>query len=145
MMTLTSKPSHLLDTGWIIRYLRGSRDYVEATDALEASRLALSILSLAELYEGVYRASDPAAARHALTAFAADKTVLPITEEICEVFGQHQAVLRKQNQLVGDMDLLIAATCLCHRLTLATTNPGHFQRVPGLAIVSDPAVLAASA
>lgn len=36
------------------------------------------------------------------------------------------------------MDLLIACACLEHDLTLLTTNPKHFQRVPGLRIVSSP-------
>jgi tRNA(fMet)-specific endonuclease VapC len=41
-------------------------------------------------------------------------------------------MLRQQNQLIGDMDLAIAATALTNGLTLVTHNTAHFQRVSGL-------------
>jgi predicted nucleic acid-binding protein len=34
--------------------------------------------------------------------------------------------------LIGDIDLLIAATALVHGDTLLTRNVRHFQRIPGL-------------
>jgi len=51
---------------------------------------------------------------------------------IIEEFGRLRALLRRQNQLIGDMDLAIAATALTHSLTLLTHNARHFQRIPGL-------------
>jgi len=104
------KSLYLLDTGWIVRHLRGVQAYTETLLKIGAPQLALSILSLAELYEGVYRARDPAAAEHAVMTFVSDKTILPITEPITRLFGQERARLRQQNQLIGDIDLLIAAT-----------------------------------
>jgi hypothetical protein len=68
------KPLYLLDTGWIVRHLRGVQAYTETLLKIGAPQLALSILSLAELYEGVYRARDPAAAERAVVTFASDKT-----------------------------------------------------------------------
>jgi len=44
----------------------------------------------------------------------------------------------RSNRLFGDADLLIAATCLHHDLTLLTTNRSYFQRIPGLRIISSP-------
>lgn len=129
-------PTHLVDTGWIIRHLRGTRSYTRTLRRLGAECLAVSIITIAELYEGVFRAQDPEAAEKAVQTFLGDKTVLPVTEEVSRLFGRHRADLRRQNQLIGDLDLLIAATCLHHGLTLLTTNPGHFQRVPDLAVVS---------
>jgi len=132
------KSLYLLDTGWIVRHLRGVQAYTETLLKIGAPQLALSILSLAELYEGVYRARDPAVAEHAVMTFVSDKTILPITEPITRLFGQERARLRQQNQLIGDIDLLIAATCLAHELILLTTNPRHFERVEGLQIISVP-------
>jgi hypothetical protein len=68
------KPLYLLDPGWIVRHLRGVQAYTETLLKIGAPQLALSILSLAELYEGVYRARDPAAAERAVVTFASDKT-----------------------------------------------------------------------
>jgi tRNA(fMet)-specific endonuclease VapC len=38
--------------------------------------------------------------------------------------------------IIGDMDLLIAATALQHGLTLLTNNRSHFERLEGLTIAS---------
>ncbi len=133
-------PTHLLDTGWIIRHLRGANAYTQSIYRLGASNLAISTVSLAELYEGVYRADDIEAAEQAVLTFFSDKTIIPIAEEICRLFGRHRTDLRRQNRLIGDLDLLIAVTCLHHRLILLTTNPRHFERIPDLTVVSDPGV-----
>ena len=130
--------TYLLDTGWIIRHLRGTQTYTQMLYRLGSENLAISIVSVAELYEGVYRAEDPNTAEQAVQLFFSDKTILPITQNICHLFGRHRTDLRRQNQLIGDLDLLIAATCLHHNLTLQTTNPGHFQRITGLTIISSP-------
>jgi tRNA(fMet)-specific endonuclease VapC len=61
-----------------------------------------------------------------------------VSEPVARIFGEQRAKLRRQNLLIGDIDLLIAATCLHHNLTLLTTNPRHFERVEGLLIVSEP-------
>jgi tRNA(fMet)-specific endonuclease VapC len=49
-------------------------------------------------------------------------------------FGRIRAVLRTQGQIIGDMDIGIAATARVYGLTLVTHNAGHFQRIPGLQI-----------
>ena len=42
--------------------------------------------------------------------------------------------LRYRGELIGDPDILIAATALHHNLTLVTGNVRHFQRIAGLAL-----------
>jgi tRNA(fMet)-specific endonuclease VapC len=103
-----------------------------------APRLAVSIVSVAELYEGVFRASSQSDAEQALALALTGVTILPVEDPICRLFGEHRARLRQSNQLIGDVDLLIGATCLHHALPLLTTNPTHFQRIPGLTIISAP-------
>ena len=45
-------------------------------------------------------------------------------------------MLRRQGQLIPDLDLLIAATALAHDLTLVTRNRHHFERIPDLRLHS---------
>ena len=40
--------------------------------------------------------------------------------------------LRQTGQLIGDFDILIAATALAHDLPLVTHNSEHFRRIPNL-------------
>jgi predicted nucleic acid-binding protein len=38
--------------------------------------------------------------------------------------------------MIADFDLMIAATCLRHDLTVLSNNRRHFERVEGLTIIS---------
>ena len=51
---------YLIDTDWVIHYLHGHTAIVERLDELQPQGLVLSIISLAELYKGVYYSCDPA-------------------------------------------------------------------------------------
>ena len=50
---------YLLDTDWIIDYLNGLPGAVRRLDELKEQGLAISVVSLAELYEGIYYSTDP--------------------------------------------------------------------------------------
>jgi tRNA(fMet)-specific endonuclease VapC len=130
--------THLLDTSWIIPHLRGATAHTQTIRKIGALQLAVSIVFLAELYEGVFRTSRRAAAEQALALALTDIIVLPINDSVCYLFGEQRARLRQNNQLIGEVDLLIAATCLHYNLTLLTTNRVHFQRIPGLSTISAP-------
>jgi len=95
--------THLLDTGWIVRPFRGARAYDQTLVKIGVPQLAVSIISVAELYEGVCHASNRSAAEQSLLTFLSDKTILPITVDICRVFGEHRGYLRRGNRLIGDL------------------------------------------
>ena len=77
---------------------------------------------MAELYEGIHYSLDPARSEAALQRFLAGVSVLGVDEEICRVFGRERGRLRRQGRMIGDFDLLIAATCLRHNLAICTNN-----------------------
>src|SRR5215211_5953512 len=57
---------------------------------------------------------------------------LPLTDRIIERFARSRAPLRRQGQLILDMDLFIAATALEADLILVTRNTRHFERIAEL-------------
>ncbi len=63
-------------------------------------------------------------------------TLFSTDEETARIFGRERGQLRRAGQIIGDMDLLIAATALQHNLTLLTNNRRHFERIEGLRIES---------
>lgn len=93
---------------------------------LEPSGLAISIVTLAELHEGVEVSRDPAASRQGLADFLGRVEILPFTDQVAERFGREAARLDRLGQR-------IPATALTHGLTLLTSDE-HFQRVAGLEI-----------
>jgi tRNA(fMet)-specific endonuclease VapC len=127
---------YLIDTDWVINHLRGTARATEKLEELASSGLALSIISLAELYEGIYRSLNPDSAEKSLNRFLTAITVLGINEAICRTFGRERARLRKEGKLIGDFDLLIASTCLHHDLTLLTDNVREFERVEGIKLIN---------
>jgi tRNA(fMet)-specific endonuclease VapC len=97
----------------------------------------MSVISLAEIYEGVYYSKDPAKSQQLLKEFLApDLKVLNVDQEVCKIFGRERGKLRQQNKMISDFDLLIASTCLYYNLTLLTNNRRHFDMVEGLNILS---------
>ena len=60
---------YLMDTDWVIHYLHAHPAIVARLDELQPQGLALSIISLAELYEGVYYSRDPEGDEQDLTNF----------------------------------------------------------------------------
>jgi tRNA(fMet)-specific endonuclease VapC len=128
--------SFLIDTDWVIDHFHGVGAVTRRLQALEAQGLALSIISVAELWEGVHFSRNPARSETMLNEFLSGVVILGIDVEICRRFGQLRGALRSAGKLLGDFDLLVAATALHHDLTLLTNNRRHFERVAGLRIES---------
>ena len=126
----------LIDTDWAIDYLRGVTAVAGRVAELAEDGLGLSVISLAELYEGVYYSRDPEASASALARFLHIVQVLPIDEATCRIFARERGRLRAAGTPIGDFDLLIGATALRHDLTLLSNNRRHFDRLEGLGIIS---------
>lgn len=131
---------YLVDTDWVIHYLKGRRPFVERLRVLREQGLAISVINLGELYEGVYGATKPEEREQGLKDFLQGVTTLGLDEETCRIFGRERQRLRQAGNLPGDMDLFIGATALRHNLTVLTNNRNHFERIVGLRIESLPSV-----
>jgi predicted nucleic acid-binding protein len=119
---------YLIDTNVISEARRGSPYAVAWLRSVHPTSVYLSTLTLGEIMRGIAlkQQSDPKAAEH-LTAWLhkirhdhADR-LLPITDEISVEWGR-LAALRPR----GDIDGLIAATAIVHRLTVVTRNVADF-------------------
>lgn len=127
---------YLLDTDWVIDYLHSVQKVVQKVDELAPTGLGVSILAVAELFEGVYYSTDPVGNERALKTFLTGVSVLGIDEETCQVFARERGRLRRLRRQIGDFDLLIASTCLRHDLILLTHNRKHFERVQDLQMLA---------
>ncbi len=120
---------YLVDADWLIDALIGRPAAVRTLDRLSSDSLAVSIIAVAEIYEGAFGAPDPKATLAAFREFLSSYTILPLTDPVVEHFARLRAALRLQGQLIPDMDLLIAATALEDDLILVTRNVRHFERI----------------
>ena len=126
---------YLVDTDWAIDHLNHVSRVVLRLEALAAEGLGLSIISLAELYEGVVGSGTPQRDERFLRTFLSAVEIVPIDEPICRIFAEERSRLRAAGALISDLDLLIGATAIRHNLTLLTNNRRHFERMANLSIV----------
>ena len=125
-----------MDTDWAIDYLHKADRTVRRLEELLPDGVGLSIVSLAELYEGIARSRNPDTDSEALHLFLEAVEMAPLDDAACRVFGEERARLREEGTLIGDMDILIGATAISNNLTLLTNNTRHLERMHGLSIVS---------
>ena len=126
--------SYLLDTDVLIDATKGRPVAARWIQQHVSDGLSISVISVAELYDGSYRTVDPVKNLASLRHFLLDFQILPVSDAIAEIFGRERASLARSGRMIADMDILIAATTLHHNLTLVTRNVRHFQRIPGLTI-----------
>ena len=128
--------SFLLDTDWIVHWLKGKKEITDRIEICRKDGLSASIISVAELYEGIHGSPNQEKDEQILKEFLNGISLLGITEDVCKKFGEIRNNLRKKGELIGDFDLLIASTALINELTLLTGNVKHYERIKGLKIKS---------
>ena len=128
--------SYLLDTSIIINYLQGKENIVKLLNNIEGE-LASSYVCLAKLYEGVYRVKNKLETEKIVINFFKSLSELyTVDEKVAKQFGEIRAKLKIGGNVIEDIDIFIAATCLVYDLTLLTYNVRHFSRVDNLKILS---------
>jgi tRNA(fMet)-specific endonuclease VapC len=127
---------YLVDSDWVADYLKGRQQAVDLIARLGEEGLAISMITFGEIYEGIFYGGNPRENERGFLQFLRFVDVLPLNRLVMKRFARIRGELRHRGQLIGDPDLLIAATALQHDLTLLTRNLSHFQRVPELKLYS---------
>lgn len=125
---------YLIDSDWIVDCLNGDQPSARSLLGIAGEGLAVSIISVAEIYEGAFGKPDPEEHLRSFRRFLGAFTVLTIDDRIAERFAALRSELRHAGRRVADFDLLIASTALEFGLLLGTRNTRHFARIPGLAL-----------
>lgn len=126
---------YFIETSVIIDYLRGKSTVVKIIEELE-EELSSSYISMAELYEGINRVSQREKIEKAVIDFFKGLSkIYGVDEEIAKKFGEIRAELKKKGEVVEDLDILLAATCIANNFIMVTSNAKHFKRVPDLKVL----------
>ena len=126
--------NYLVDTDWVVDYLKGRPPIVTRLSVLALDGLAVSLITYGEIYEGIYYGRNSAQHEAGFRNFLRGVVLLPLDQAIMRRFARVRGELRSRGQLIGDPDLLIAATALHFDLTLLTHNVRHFGRIAGLRV-----------
>lgn len=125
---------YLLDTPVIAAFLIGrepARDLVAPW--LVEHETVTSIVVYGEVYEYIRSFRDFDERYRSLQTFIQECNIARVSLEIMEVYANLRRSMRRPygDGLIGDIDTLIAATCLRHGLTVVSTD-AHVRRVPRL-------------
>lgn len=127
---------YLLDTNIVIyvikrRPLSALRLFNE-----HASQMAISAVTLAELYHGAEKSSAPARTLATVEDFCSRLEVLPYGPKAALHYGSIRATLEKRGTPIGVNDLHIAAHARSEGLALVSNNTREFERVEALQLVN---------
>ncbi|HUP21909.1 MAG TPA: PIN domain-containing protein [Thermoanaerobaculia bacterium] len=127
----------LIDTSVCIDIERATR----SASLLERTNqpIFLAAITASELLHGVERADsvDRRARRAAFVERILDVVpILPFDLDVARVHAQIWATLVDRGEVIGSHDLMIAATAVCHDLSLLTNNGRDFRRGDGLSLES---------
>ncbi len=127
----------LIDTDLLIDLERGN---AAAESLLGDEERAISVITVSELLHGVLRAQGATRARRQafVEHLLAGLPAIPITELVARIHADIWSGLADRGEPIGAHDLWIAATAIAHGLGIATRNNSHFDRIPGLRVITTP-------
>jgi len=133
----------ILDSSIVIAAERRGHTVLQILEQIQAVYgkidIGLSVVTIAELMHGAYRAKDDAIRQRRLTfidRLCSDVPVHPVTLEIARMVGRIEGQQAAQGVIIAFEDLAIGATALHLGFDIATLNAKHFQLIPGLKIVT---------
>ncbi len=128
----------LIDSDVLIQAERGVFGLDLWLESVSDQELAIAAITVAELWHGVERATRPHrqkresfVLRYVLNVFP----VIPYTGEIALIHARIWADLESTGRMIGDYDLILAATALHSGSSIATFNLKHFASVKGLKVI----------
>ena len=117
----------LCDTNVLVEFLKNNPQVTAELRAIGQNDLAISVITLAELYFGAFNKAELIKIKRNLSPLAQ----LPITRTASDTFI-HLMETYSLSHKPSLPDMLIAATALEHNIELYTFNRKDFRFIPGL-------------
>jgi len=126
----------VLDTN-LVSYRMKKHTLAERYDQLlKKQNLAVSFMTVAEMYEGAYRAGWGVEKMGNLEATLGSYIVIQSSPSICRRWGELRS--ERRHRPIATDDAWIAATALANSWPLATHNARDFDGINGLRIITVP-------
>ena len=100
--------------------------------SVDSSNIKIPSMVAAELRLGVEKSAKRDFNSERLERFMSLYEIVPFDDEATKYYAQIRAALEKSGNIIGQNDLIIAATVLNNNGTLITRNIKEFSRVAGL-------------
>lgn len=124
--------TYLLDTNITIYVLKQRPESARQRFNAQHGRMALSVITLAELLHGAEKSAFPQRNLAVVEDFCSRLHLLPYGPKAAQHYGAIRSALERLGQPIGVNDLHIAAHARSEGLTLVSNNLREFSHVPGL-------------
>ena len=127
----------ILDADVIIGGERHDLDLAAWVASRPKDRFEVAAITVAELWHGVERATEPHKSRRRkyLQAIVAALPVIPYTEQTAYQHARLWEDLQSAGKMIGAYDLIVAATALERGSQVATFNKKRFSLIRGLRVI----------
>lgn len=126
----------VLDTNVVSYIMKGDTRAKKYQPHLAGNTLAISFMTVGEMYEGAFRAKWSAAKLAKLQSELKKYLVIPSSPKVCEHWGQIRS--ERFAQPIPVDDAWIAATARAHGCSLITHNPSDFVGIANLKVITEP-------
>ena len=96
--------------------------------------IALSSITVAELYFGAYNSAQVEKNLAVVEHFLIPFEIVDFDSEAAIEYAKIKSALRRSGEIIGELDMQIAAIALANRMTVVTNNLKEFERVGGLRV-----------
>lgn len=125
----------LLDTNICIYIIkRKPQQVLDRFNTFLPSDIGISAITVAELEYGAQKSQRFEQNRTALQQFLIPLEILVFDQKAAQIYGTIRAELERKGQVIGSLDMLIAAQAKSENLTLVTNNVREFLRIPNLKV-----------
>ena len=126
-------PRYCLDTNVLIDFLKGREPGASAVEkVVKEGECYVTSTTVYELLFGVARARKEIGEG----ALLGIMSVLPFDGNAAKRAAELHAELISRNQDIGIKDVFIASCCLEQGMPILTSNKRHFDRIPGLKVIT---------
>ncbi len=129
---------HVLDTCVIVDFLRGNALAINKIQKLidTNQQIAITTLTVCELYKGVYLSSRSAIEEAKLDSFISTIEVISLDIASSKLYGKYHYLMQKAGNKTQEIDLLIGCISIIANATFVTCNIKHYNKIPNIKLVS---------
>ena len=125
----------LIDTNICIYIMNNNPpEVIQKFKSMDLGQVGISSITVSELHYGVSKSRHLKQNMKRLEEFLIPFEIFPYDENASRYYGKIRYQLEKQGNVIGPLDLLIAAHALSKDLILITNNEKEFTRIKSLKI-----------
>ena len=125
---------YIIDSDILIYFLKGKKEVVKKLSQIPIDNLYISRINYTELIYGAYNSARVKQNLKIIEPFLENFKVLEFDKSSSLIFAKEKARLKKQGNIIADMDLMIASIAMNNDCFLLTNNLKHFERIQDLKI-----------